>query len=114
MTATAALLVALGAAVGAPLRLLAAHRWDGRWPHGTLAVNLAGSLLLGALVGAAVGGHALALLGTGFCGALTTYSSFAVQSVTLGSRRGAAYAGATIGGCLALATAGYAFAATLF
>ena len=114
MSAAAALLVVLGAAVGAPLRLLAAHRWDDRWPHGTLAVNLSGSLLLGGLVGAAVGGHALALLGTGFCGALTTYSSFAVQSVTLGGRRGTAYAGATIGGCLLLATLGHVLARTLF
>ncbi|KQT92216.1 hypothetical protein ASG49_09745 [Marmoricola sp. Leaf446] len=114
MTAGTALLVALGAAVGAPLRLLAAHRWDGRWPHGTLLVNLVGSLVLGGLVGAAVGGHVLALLGTGFCGALTTYSSFAVQSVDLGARRGTAYAAATVGGCLLLATTGYALAATLF
>ena len=37
--------------------------------------------VLGALVGAAVEGQWLALLGTGFCGGLTTYSAFAVQSV---------------------------------
>ncbi|ROR92606.1 fluoride efflux transporter FluC [Nocardioides aurantiacus] len=118
MTATAALLVALGAGLGAPLRLLAAHRWDGpgerRWPHGTLTVNLVGSLLLGLLVGAAVDGHLLALLGTGFCGALTTYSSFAVQAVTLGGRRGTAYAAATVGGCLLLATLGHVAARALF
>lgn len=118
MTGTAALLVALGAAVGAPLRLLATHRWDGpgdhRWPHGTLAVNLVGSLVLGALVGAAVDGRLLALLGTGFCGALTTYSSFAVQSVRLGTRRGTAYAATTVGGCLLLATLGHLAARALF
>lgn len=114
MTATAALLVALGAAVGAPLRLLAGHRWDDRWPRGTLAVNLAGSLLLGALVGAAVDGAWLALLGTGFCGGLTTYSSFAVQSAGLGTRRGTAYVVATVGGCLTLATLGHVLVTTLF
>ena len=114
MSATAALLVALGAAVGAPLRLLVAHRLDGRWPAGTLAVNLAGSLLLGGLVGAAVDGGWLALLGTGFCGALTTYSSFAVQSVRLGPRRGAAYVVATLAGCVLLATLGHAVAGALF
>lgn len=114
MTAGAALLVVLGAAVGAPLRLLASHLLDGRWPHGTLLVNLVGSLALGALSGAGVDGAALALLGAGFCGALTTYSSFAVQAVGLGRRTGAAYAGATVVGCLLLATLGYALAAVLF
>ena len=114
MTASAALLVVLGAAVGAPLRLLASHRWDDRWPLGTLLVNLVGSLVLGALVGAGVDGSALALLGTGFCGALTTYSAFAVQSVALGARAGAAYVGATVGGCLLLATLGHVLATVLF
>ena len=89
-----ALLVALGAAVGAPLRYLVGHLLDGRIHWGTLAVNLVGSALLGGLVGAAVDGHWLALLGTGFCGGLTTYSAFAVQSVHGGRRRGTAYAGA--------------------
>jgi fluoride exporter len=87
-----ALLVALGAAVGAPLRYLTGRALDARFPWGTLTVNLLGSALLGALVGAAVDGHALALLGTGFCGGLTTYSTFAVQSVQGGRRRGTAYA----------------------
>ena len=76
-----ALLVALGAAVGAPLRYLAGHWLDRRLHWGTLLVNLVGSAMLGALVGAAVDGHWLALLGTGFCGGLTTYSAFAVQTV---------------------------------
>ena len=51
-------------------------------------MNLVGSFVLGALVGAAVDGHWLALLGTGFCGGLTTYSAFAVQSVQGGPRAG--------------------------
>ena len=73
------LLVALGAAVGAPLRFLLAHHLDGRFPHGTLLVNLTGSALLGFCVGRAVSGEALALVGAGFCGGLTTYSAFSVQ-----------------------------------
>jgi len=107
------LLVALGAAVGAPLRYLAGRVLDGRVHWGTLLVNLAGSAMLGALVGAAVDGHWLALLGTGFCGGLTTYSAFAVQTVRGGRRRGSAYAAMTVTGCLAAATLGHLVARTL-
>ena len=92
------LLVAAGAFVGAPLRFLLARRLDADGlPVGTLAVNVAGSFLLGLLGGAAVGGQTMALLGVGFCGGLTTYSAFAVQTHRLGGRRGAAYAVATVG-----------------
>lgn len=108
-----ALLVALGAAVGAPLRYLAGRVLDQRVHWGTLMVNLIGSAMLGALVGAAVEGNWLALLGTGFCGGLTTYSSFAVQSVRGGPRRGTAYAVLTVTGCLAAATLGHLFATAL-
>jgi CrcB protein len=101
------LLVALGAALGAPLRYLAGRLLDARFPRGTLVVNLIGSALLGALVGGAVTGHWMALLGTGFCGGLTTYSTFAVQAVGHGRRLGAAYAAATVLGCLAAATLGH-------
>lgn len=81
-----AVLVALGAALGAPLRhvvgVLAARRGH-RLPLGTLAVNVAGSLVLGLLVGAGTGGSALLLVGTGFCGALTTFSTLSVEAVRL-------------------------------
>lgn len=102
-----ALLVALGAAVGAPIRLAAGHFLDRGTHWGTLAVNLAGSLALGFLAGRGVSGHPMALLGTGFCGGLTTYSAFAVQTVNRGARAGALYAAATVLGCLALAWLGY-------
>lgn len=108
-----AVLVALGAAVGAPLRYLAGHLLDRRVHWGTLAVNLVGSAVLGSLLGAAVHGDRLALLGTGFCGGLTTYSSFAVQSVRGGPRRGTAYVVMTVTGCLAAATLGHLLATSL-
>jgi CrcB protein len=101
------LLVALGAACGAALRFLVGIGLDRRVHWGTLTVNLVGSFLLGTLVGAAVGGNEMALLGTGFCGGLTTYSSFAVQSVHAGPRRATAYVVATVAGCLLAATLGH-------
>ena len=83
MTAVDALLVALGAAVGAPLRYLANHwvreRTGATPPAGTLVVNVVGSFVLGALVGSGATGAPLALVGIGFCGALTTFSTLALE-----------------------------------
>jgi CrcB protein len=90
------LLVVLGAAVGAPLRYLVDRAVQGRhdslFPWGTLAVNVAGSLILGVLTGAAVARPVLALLGTGLCGALTTYSTFGYETVRLLEDRARLYA----------------------
>ncbi|BCJ71804.1 putative fluoride ion transporter CrcB 2 [Catellatospora sp. IY07-71] len=85
------LLVALGAAVGAPLRYLVDRavqsRHDSVFPWGTLVVNVAGSFVLGLLAGGtvagAVPGSLMFLLGTGFCGALTTYSTFGYETLRL-------------------------------
>jgi CrcB protein len=101
-------LVALGAAVGAPLRFWLVQRLDTDGvPRGTWLANVAGSTLLGLLLGLGVDGRPLALLGVGLCGAFTTYSTFAVQTVGLGSRRGAAYAVATVGASLAGCAVGF-------
>ncbi|MGL5908886.1 MAG: fluoride efflux transporter FluC [Phycicoccus sp.] len=83
MTVAGAVLVAVGAAAGAPLRYLVSHRLRERWgataASGTLVVNVAGSFVLGVLVGAGVSGSWLTLVGTGFCGALTTFSTLALE-----------------------------------
>lgn len=104
------LLVALGGALGAPLRFCLASWLDDDLPYGTFAVNVAGSFLLGWFSALALGEHAYALLGTGFCGGFTTYSAFAVQTARLGalSRRGLAYAAATILVSLGAAALGFA------
>ncbi|MCK2236671.1 MULTISPECIES: CrcB family protein [unclassified Crossiella] len=103
-----ALLVVLGAALGAPLRYLvtqwATRRFPGL-PWGTFAVNTAGSLLLGWLAGAMVAAPAMALLGTGFCGALTTYSTFAHETRLLPRGKAAlTVAGSVAAGVLAATT----------
>ena len=86
------LLVALGAAVGAPLRFLIDRamraRHGDRFPWGTLIVNVAGSLLLGFVAGLPATPGVTALVGTGFCGALTTYSTFGYETLRL-ARSGA-------------------------
>lgn len=92
------LLVVVGGAIGAPLRYLidraVQDRRDSLFPWGTFLVNLLGCLVLGGLSGA---GTALAtplfvLLGTGFCGALTTYSTFSYETVRLAERGAYFYA----------------------
>lgn len=115
------LLVVLGAAVGAPARHLVDRllrvRYGTTLPWGTLAVNVAGSLLLGFTVGAAASPAVATVLGIGFCGALTTYSTFAAEAVDLLERhRWAAAVMVALGSvvaCLAAAALGLALGGAL-
>lgn len=116
--AVTALLVATAAGVGSGLRYLAGRALDGgALPWGTLLVNLLGSAALGGLAGSSVPPGVATVLGIGFCGGLTTYSAFAVQTAERavdGRRwRAAAYALVTVAGCLLAATAGWAVAAAV-
>jgi CrcB protein len=88
MTLTTALLISLGAAVGAPTRFVVDRYLNGAWPRGTLLVNLLGSFVLGVAAGYAVNATEtpalmLALVGVGFCGSLTTFGGFAAQTVDM-------------------------------
>ncbi|WP_135819648.1 fluoride efflux transporter CrcB [Halostella litorea] len=90
-----AYLVGVGGVLGAVARHLVyvALRGDDPVPRATLAVNAVGSFALGALTAAGADGSAALLLGTGACGAFTTFSSFSVETVQLwdtGDRRAAA------------------------
>lgn len=89
-------LVFLGAMIGAPLRYLTDRvvqaRHDTVFPWGTFTVNIVGCLILGSLAGAALPGPMLAFLGTGFCGALTTYSTFGYETLRLVEQRSYFYA----------------------
>ncbi|HVA04729.1 MAG TPA: fluoride efflux transporter CrcB [Acidimicrobiales bacterium] len=81
----------VAAAIGAPLRYLVdgyiAERVEGVFPWGTFIINASGSLVFGVLTGLALY-HAFpqtpkVILGTGFCGSYTTFSTFSFETVRL-------------------------------
>lgn len=87
--------VAIAGAIGAPARFLldawVQHRTDRIFPWGTFVINTSGSLILGFVTGLVLY-HGLPntprlLIGTGFCGAYTTFSTFTLESVRLAEDR---------------------------
>lgn len=95
------LAVALAGALGAPSRYLVERAISARrgryFPWGTLVVNVTGSLALGFLTGLALY-HGLAttpkaVVGTGFIGAYTTFSTYAYETVDVAERTSARVAG---------------------
>ncbi len=87
--------IAIAGAAGAPARYLldgyVQARAGSHLPLGTLVINVSGSLVLGFLTGLALY-HAFpatpkTVLGTGFCGAYTTFSTFAYETVRLAEER---------------------------
>jgi len=107
------LLVIAGAAVGAPLRYLTdravQRRHDTVFPWGTFAVNVFGSLVLGIVAGAVLTGGASPAVqlavGTGFCGALTTYSTFSYETLRLLEGDARLLAAANVAGSIAAGVA---------
>jgi CrcB protein len=91
-TATVYIFIALGGATGACLRYFLSQlmlQWFGKgFPFGTLLVNIVGSFFLGFLYSLLEHGQLEAALwrttvGIGFLGALTTFSTFSVDTLML-------------------------------
>jgi CrcB protein len=111
MSLAAAALVGVGGAAGA----LARHAVgtavpEGRVPLGTATVNVAGTFALGLVTVAGAGDAAALALGTGACGAFTTFSSFSVETVDLAESGEPWLAAAYAAGTLAAAGAALALA----
>ena len=78
--------VALGAGLGASVLYLMTQVLKSRtrvFPWATFIINITGALLLGFLLSKITSSHILLLLGTGFLGGYTTFSTFQVELVTL-------------------------------
>ena len=96
-------------------------RTSGTFPFGTFAVNLLGSALLGVVTGLVwyhgLGHAPKAVVGAGFCGAFTTWSTVCWETLRLAEERASAQALVHVAGgvaaCLAVAGAGLALSAAL-
>ena len=85
------LAVSAAAALGAPARYLLDRaivaRRSSALPLGTMTINLTGAFVLGLLTGLAahhgMPKEVLVVLGTGFCGAYTTFSTFSYETMRL-------------------------------
>lgn len=97
-------LVAAGGFAGAALRYGVEASLPG--VGGTLAANVLGSFLLGVLLTAVRRPRVRVLLGTGLLSSFTTYSTFAVQTASLGPARGLANVAVTYALGFAAAVAG--------
>lgn len=111
--------IAGGGAAGSVLRAVVALGFArSGWPLATLAINVAGSALLGALAAwlPARAAHPAMVAGltTGLCGGFTTMSTFALESVQLwqggAPGRAAAYAVTSLVASIGAAALGYAAA----
>ena len=103
------LAVAVAAGAGAVARymldLVVEHRTSGAFPAGTLIVNLSGSLLLGLVVGLGLH-HGLprtptVIVGVGFAGGYTTFSTWVWESLALVETRALGEAATNVVGSFA-------------
>lgn len=87
MTLLHVLLVGIGGLFGSIARFslseLFKRRFTVKLPIATLTVNIMGSFLLGFFLGIQVNELWMALLGTGFLGAFTTFSTFSLENIQL-------------------------------
>lgn len=115
-------LIAFGGALGTSVRYgagLLLRRVTTEWPLSTLAVNILGCFVLGLLTEAILRGARLSedmrlTISVGFCGGLTTYSTFNQDAIALirttGVGAGAFYAALTVALCAAASFLGMAAA----
>lgn len=80
-------MVAIGAVFGVLARLLLSNaikrKWQTEFPFATLVLNLSGSFLLGLLFASGLNSHLQLLIGTGFIGTYTTFSTFKLENIEL-------------------------------
>ena len=110
-------LIAVGGAIGAMARYALAQWRTPGFPYAILVANVTGSFVLGLLLGE-VSRSAFLLLGVGFCGALTTFSTFALDTMVL-AREGRGRAAvlnvvASVAVCIVAAALGLALGAVIF
>ncbi|WP_051272131.1 fluoride efflux transporter CrcB [Shimazuella kribbensis] len=82
--------IALGGALGALCRFLISRLFQnssGRFPFGTFIVNIAGTFVLGLITGYPTSRVWLLFLGTGFCGAFTTFSTLHWEMIQLKQKK---------------------------
>lgn len=91
-----ALLGGLGAVARFHVDAAIGGRLKGDFPYGTLAVNIGGAFALGVLVGADVVGETLFLVGTGFLGSFTTFSTWMFETERLAEDGESKVAGANV------------------
>jgi CrcB protein len=128
VAAVAAILIALGGALGSLARYYASEALalalGPSFPWGTLLVNVTGSLVIGAAAGASYGDVRLVTLPlvrnfvmVGLCGGYTTFSAFSLQTVSMlqvgDLARAGANVAASVASCLIATWAGYALAVAL-
>jgi fluoride exporter len=106
------LLVAFGGFFGAIGRFAISQKWNGisNYPLGTLSVNLIGSLLLGFLVNLELSTFTFQIIGVGFLGAFTTFSTFQLEILHMMKKRKSLafiYLSLSILGGIILAAIGY-------
>lgn len=112
-----ALLGGVGAAARFGIDRTISARREGEFPLGTFAINIVGAFVLGLLTGASVTGTWLFVVGTGFLGSFTTFSTWIFETDRLAEDGEEAVALANLGvsmaAGLAAAGAGWALGALL-
>ncbi|MCF8609447.1 CrcB family protein [Gordonia sp. HY285] len=111
-------LVVVAGALGSVLRFVvddaSRQRWPAAFPGPVFAINVTGSLLIGVVAGVVMFHGASsdwsAVVGTGFCGGYTTFSTSVLDTVRTGGRRGLLYAMLTLVGSVGACAIGLAIA----